>query len=169
MTKKMPNKDECLYIYEMLDAGLINFTYIHPWADKLIGATEALPSWLCDLSTKKYQGDLIKALGEYVFSEPFEPVPADIEKFHVACLYLRYERHELSWATFLSETGKYLDGVNGGLDCETPYHYLNIVQDFNFSLDAEEQTKKQYLEDHELEPWIKLAKEKYKPFLDLKM
>ena len=101
----MPSKQDCFYVLEMLETSLIDFSYTHPWAEELIMEIDSPPSWLCDLATKIYQGDQIKAVREFVLSEPFEPGPPETEKFAVACLWLRYERRELSWATWRSHLG----------------------------------------------------------------
>ena len=164
----IPNKKECFYILEMIKSGLINFTYTHPWAEKIIGEVDVAPWWVCDLASKSYQGDLEKALREYIYSGSIEPVPPNIERFHLACLWLRYERREHSWATFLLTAGMHLDGANGGWNCETPFHYLNMHAAAYFSVDSELETKKRYLADQDLLPWIELAKHKFEPFLKLR-
>ncbi len=161
---EIPNKQACFYVLEMLESRLIDFSYTHPWADQIIIRLDYAPSWLSNLASKKYQGDQSKALREYVFSEPFEAGPDEMEKFHVACLWLRYERRELSWATFLRLAGEILDAANADWYCETPYHYLNMHEDAYFSNESEEQTKRDYLTDHDLGPWIEMAKEKFEPF-----
>ena len=160
----IPSKQECFYVLEMIESGLIDFSYTNPWAEHIITGLDYAPSWLGALATKKYHGDQSKALREYVFSEPFEPSPDDIEKFHVACLWLRYDRRELSWATFLRLAGEHLDAANADWACETPYHYLNVYEDAYFSNAVEEQTKRDYLAEQDLRPWIEMAKEKFEPF-----
>lgn len=152
----------------MLESKLIDFSYTEPWADALIEESDIPPTWLCDIAMKKYQGDQIRAIREYIFSEPFETVPPSMKKFHVACLWLRYERREFSWATFLCEAGAYLDAADGDWDCETPYHFLNMYEDAYFTVESEEYTKKLYLKDHNLEPWIELARKKFEPFKRLR-
>lgn len=160
----IPSKQECSYVLEMIESNLIDFSYTHPWAEQIISNSDYAPSWLGDIATKKYQGDQSKALREYIFSEPFEKRPDEIEKFHVACLWLRYERRELSWAQFLRFAGEYLDAASADWDCETPYHYLNVHEDAYFSRQSEELTKKDYLANHNLRPWIDMAKEKFELF-----
>lgn len=160
----LPTKRECSYILEMLESRLIDSSYVNPWAEQLIEQTDIPPVWLCDLAMKIYQGDLTGALRTYVFSEPFEEMPPDTEKFHVACLWLRYERREISWATFLELAGRHLDCVNGDWFCETPYHYLNVYEDSYFSLASEEDTKRQYLRDQPLLPFVEHAKLVFEPF-----
>lgn len=160
----IPSKQECSYVLEMIESKLIDFSYIHPWAEQIISNSDYAPPWLTDIATTKYPDDQSKALREYIFSEPFEKHPNDMEKFHIACLWLRYERRELSWATFLGLAGDYLDAANADWDCETSFHYLNAHEDAYFSINSEELTKKNYLRDHDLQPWIDMAKRKLDPF-----
>jgi len=160
----VPTKVDCYYIVEMLDSGLINYQHTQPWADKIIEALEKPPTWLFDISLKKYQGDQISAVRAVAYGEPFTDVPNDLDKFHLACLWLRYERRELSWAILLREIGDYLDAVNGEWDCETPYHYLNLYEEANFSEESEKATKKEYLNEQDILPWIDSAIEKLKLF-----
>ncbi|MGV3774945.1 MAG: hypothetical protein ACO1QB_18750 [Verrucomicrobiales bacterium] len=168
MTLILPNKQECFFILEMMECSLIDYSYTEPWAVELIKSINTPPFWLCDLATKKYRGDQIKAIQGFVYSEPFEAGPADLEKFAVACFWLRYERRELSWATFLRMAGELLDRRNVDWECETPYHYLNVYEDAYFTPAAEERTKREYLQDHDLNPWIAEAKLKFAPFLQLR-
>ena len=165
MTLTLPSKQDCFYILQMMETSLIDFSYTQPWADELIMAVDSPPSWLCDVATKKYRGDQIKAVREFVCSEPFEAAPSDLEKFAVACLWLRYERRELSWAAFLRMAGELLDSAGADWDCETPYHYLNVYEDAYFTPASEERTKHDYLKDHDLRPWINEARERFAPFL----
>ncbi len=169
MTLTLPSKQDCFYILQMMETSLIDFSYTQPWADELIMAVDSPPSWLCDLTTKKYHGDQIKAVREFVCSEPFEAAPSDLEKFAVACLWLRYERRELSWATFLRMAGELLDSASADWDCETPYHYLNVYEDAYFTPASEERTKHDYLQDHDLRHWIEEAKARFAPFLKRRM
>ena len=165
MTLTLPSKQDCSFLLKMLETSLIDYSYTQPWADELIMAVDSPPAWLCDLAAKKYRGDQIKAVQDFVYSPPFEEAPPDLEKFAVACLWVRYERRELSWATFLRMTGELLDCADADWDCETPYHYLNVYEDAYFSAAAEERTKHDYLRDHDLRPWIKEAKARFAPFL----
>jgi len=163
MKSGIPTKEECFYILEMLESSLIDFSYTQPWADQIFESVGVPPSWICDVATKKYNGDQKKAFREFVFGEPFERSPENIEKFHVGCLWLRYERRELSWATYLQLTGSYLDAASGDWDCEIPYHYLNRLEDEYFTPESEKETKRLYLEDHDVRPWAMLAAEKFEP------
>ena len=165
---QLPSKHDCCYILGMLETSLIDFSYAQPWAEELISEIDTPPSWLCELATKVFQGDLIKALREYVYSEPFEAGPKDMEKFHVACLWLRYERRELSWATFLRCAGERLDAASGDWDCETPYRYLNVFEDAYFSEASEQDTKGCYFSSQDVKPWIEKARQRFAPFKEVR-
>ena len=73
-------------------------------------------------------------------------------------------RRELSWATFLDLAGRYLDTAGVEWDCETPFHYLNIIEDAYFSTESEKDTKNAYFRDQNLQPWVSLVAEKFEPF-----
>jgi hypothetical protein len=160
----IPTKLEFFYILEMLDAELLDSRFTHPWAEQLIARLDSVPPWLGDLATQVNRRHQAEAIRQYLCSEPFEAGPDGLEKFHVACLFLRYERRELSWATFLRLAGEHLDAVNGEWDCETPYRWLNVYEDADFSEGAEARTREEYLAEQDLRPWIALAREKFEPF-----
>jgi len=160
----IPSKQDCHYIIVMLESFLIDYQDTQPWADKLIEDIDIPPAWLCEVSINKYQDDQINAFREYVYSEPFEEKPDDLDKFYVACLWIRYERQDISWATFLWEIGDYLDAAQGEWDCETPYHYLNLYENASCSKEAEEETKKQYLTKQNIMPWLEVVRSKFQWF-----
>jgi len=57
MPSPLPSKRDCFYILELLETGLINFRYTHPWAECLIDSLDKPPSWLGELAVKTYHGD----------------------------------------------------------------------------------------------------------------
>jgi hypothetical protein len=118
----------------MADAGLITYKELQPWADSMLLSMEKPPNWLCNLATQTYGPDVLKSLGEYVWSEPFEAVDrAEVDDEYLGSLYLRFERHELSWASFLDLAGKYADGADGTWACEEFFQMLNELEDTDFS------------------------------------
>ena len=157
----MPSRTDCHYIIEMLEAKLIDSRHTMPWAKRLLENSDVGPSWLIAVSHKRYTGDQIAAFREYVSSDCSGERPRDLEKFHVGCLWLRYERRELSWASFLNETGLHLDNSSCEWQCEVPFSYLTMYEDARFTIEAEERIKGLYLAEHDLLPWISLACEKY--------
>lgn len=162
--RDLPSKHECFYVLEMLETRLLDFTYTQPWANEIIKELETIPDWIFRISTNTALSEQSKALREYVFSEPFESAPAEIEKFHIACYWHRHLRREISWATFLNLVGRYLDTAGIEWDCETPYYYLNITEDAYFSIESEKETKNAYFQDHNLQSWVSFVAEKYEPF-----
>ena len=156
----LPSKQDIYYIIEMLQSKLIDYTYIQPWADNLIENLSNPQKLLIDLSSATYQGEIINILKEYVYYEPFKEQFYKLVKFHIACLWLRYERRELSWATLLNEIGKYLDIEEINWDCETPYHFLNTYENSYFSEKVEQETKQKYLQEHNILHWIEIVDNK---------
>ena len=115
---------------------------MHPWAESLVLSTESAPKWLCDVATKKYSPDVSKALGEYGGLSPFEAVNrTEVDDDYLSCLYLRYERHELSWASFLDLASRYTDGADGSWECEELFGFLNTLEDADFSPIVEERQR----------------------------
>ncbi|MEI5906873.1 hypothetical protein WAK64_07350 [Bacillus spongiae] len=101
-------------------------------------------------------------INEYVYSEPFEEMP-DLYDFYIACLYLRYRRREVSWASFLWASGDYADGYQAvKCDCRWFYEMVTELEDSGFSIEREKLQVEIVTETFELE--IKMAEEIYKPF-----
>ena len=159
-----PTKQDAYYIVEMLESTLITTRDTQRWSEQIIKEQDEPIAWVCVVASKSYHGDIVSAVREYAYSEPFNDRPEDLDKFHVGCLWVRYERGELSWATFLNKAGEYLDSENGEWFCETPYHYLNLVEEKNFTQQVEEQTKVEYLKEQNVVPWAELANSKLQWF-----
>jgi hypothetical protein len=160
MKIQIPTRDECFYILEMIDTGLIDYIILHPWVEKIIEETDKPPVWIIDLAINKNQNDLKSVLTKYVYGEPFVEPPKEIHKFHMGCLLLLYKQKRLSWVSFLIQAGEYLDCVQRDWDCETPYYYLTLYEKANCKEKAEKETKKKYLKEHNLEVWEALVKVK---------
>jgi hypothetical protein len=125
-------------LHTMVSTSLITYKHYIPWADALIAQLEKPPYWLLELSTVKYKGDAEKVLVEFVTSEPFEEQDASLHnRDHIASLFLRYERREISWATFLNEAGRFSDCNQGEVPCEIFYELLNQFEDSDFDLSLE--------------------------------
>ena len=122
----------------MVDAGLITYKEVQPWAESALTAVEHPPVWLCDLVTRTYSPEVSESLGELLYSEPFESCDrGEADEDHLASLYLRYERGELSWAVFLDLAGRYADGADGTWECEEFFEFLNVLEDADFSAAVE--------------------------------
>jgi|APTNR8051073442_1049403.scaffolds.fasta_scaffold30936_1 hypothetical protein len=141
-----------------IDADCITYRDFVPWADKIIARHERPPLWLCELATTKYKPYALRAVIESVLSDPPEEFPDDHGEF-LGFLWIRHERRELSWATFLKEAGKYTDAKNGPLECEYFYGMLNELEEQDFSLEAER--RQRAVVNSALEKAIDSAREVY--------
>lgn len=133
-------------IYIMLDSGLIWYKHYYLWCDSIIEKLEVPPIWIIDLSTAKYIGDAKEIVSEYAFSFDETVYVFDLMKHNrhfLACLYLRYERKEISWATFLNEAGKYSDSYDCGVDCE---YFFEMLTNYGDSLYSPNLEKSQSIE-----------------------
>ena len=127
-------------LVEMLEAGLATYRIMIPWADLQIRDHDGLtPSWLCDVAVAKDRLSVIRAVRALAYSEPFEALTFSEEHYRVSCLFLRYERREISWATFLSEAGLFTDAVSGELHCEEFYALLNALEESQYDVALEAQ------------------------------
>lgn len=141
MDASVPDQRFALRLATMVESRLIWYEHFAPWADELILKLDAPPSWLLELSTARYQPDAARIIHDYADAPPFEEGATDerngrIDEY-VACLFLRYQRGELSWATFLRETGDYLDSANGRRACEDFYSLLTDLEHHEYAKELE--------------------------------
>ena len=131
------DKRTALRIKTMVDSGLIWYRHVHPWADQIIEREEQPPAWLLDATVQKYTPKMSECIGAYVYSEPFQAFPSsEVDAEHLACLFIRHERGEISWAAFLKAAGEYADGANGAWLCEDFYEMLTVLEDAEYSTDV---------------------------------
>lgn len=103
------------------------------FCDDIIMEMDNPPYWILELSSVKYIPDAVTILNNYAFSEPFEELSMDLDDFYIGSLYIRYERREISWATFLEKAGNYADNYQWcKKDCEYFYYMLNDYEDSCF-------------------------------------
>lgn len=133
----------------MLDAGLISYKELQPWAESLLMSMERPPRWLCDVAIKTYSPDVSKSLAEFVWSPQFwsdqpEAVErADVDDEHLSSLYLRFERRDVSWATFLELAGQYADNAQGIWNCSEFFKFWNDLEDADFALAVEQKQQEE--------------------------
>lgn len=127
----------------MIEAELVTFREFIPWADATIRQLESPPYWILNLAITRYKPEALKIVREFGYAEYFEANASRIEADeYVASAYLRYERREISWASFLRLSGHMADGCQGGaFSCEFYYELLNKFEDAHFALFVEEQQK----------------------------
>ncbi|MBW4683288.1 MAG: hypothetical protein KME19_24855 [Microcoleus vaginatus WJT46-NPBG5] len=118
----------------MIKSRLIWYKHYYRWADEIIMAMDRPPYWVLEIATIKYFPKAVGVINEFVCSEPFEYFNGEeYTDEYVACLFLRYKRGEIGWATFLNEAGLFTDADNGHRYCEYFYHRLNILEDNEYS------------------------------------
>jgi hypothetical protein len=127
MTVPTPfDKDAVHGIAKLVRMGLVGLREIIAWADAWVMKLDDSPLWLLELCTAP---DVDTAWGLLMATRP--DLPANREEAnldandHLAALFLRYRRGDLSWADFLMEGGNSLDGSFGGPPCEDYFHFLN--------------------------------------------
>src|SRR5579862_9418021 len=92
----------------MIEAGLIDCRHFARWVDEMILASGKPPFWLLEIASIKYSPDAVAAINRFVFSEPFQDFSSTNDDY-LACLFLRHQRGEIAWATFLDLAGHYCD------------------------------------------------------------
>lgn len=134
------NKDLANKIGLILESRLIWYKHYYLWCDEIIDQNNEPPYWIIELATVKYIPDAIRIVNEYAYSEPFEQFCRSND-LYVACLFIKYERNEISWATFLGAVGDFSDGNNAKVDCSYFYMMLNDYEDSEFSSELEKSQK----------------------------
>lgn len=149
----------------MLESRLIWYKHYFLFCDEVIENMDKPPYWIIELATKKYIGDAVKIVNTFASSEPFETYPDSLYDFYVGCLFLRYERKELSWASFLKESGDFADGTKAVKhECEFFYYMLNDYEDSEYSIDLE--FKQVEIIKNEFKNELYEARSFYAPFVD---
>lgn len=123
-----------LVVRELIESKLITYKYYIPWCDSVITTLDNPPCWILELAFVKYRGDAISKISKCLSSESLSNCDWEmLTNLRIACLYQRYKRRELSWATFLLETGMYADGRSAvRKECEYFYELLNQYEDSYF-------------------------------------
>ena len=132
-----------------------------PWADAMIERLDRPPLWICDLSTIKYRPDALKVIRDFLDAEPFEKIHTAADEY-LGFLWIRYDRRELSWATFLAEAGQYADGPGCGIECEYFYAMLNELEEADF--DSEVETRQREKVRQRLDETISRTRKFYEAF-----
>ena len=111
----------------MVESGLLTWREYIPWADSIITEHSEPPIWIIDLSTQKHRDTAAATLRRHALFEPLGSLhtPAWVDEY-VAGLFLRHERGEISWATFLQEAGRMADNTQSGREPECEYFFLML-------------------------------------------
>lgn len=156
----------------MLETKLIWYKHYRLFCDEVILAYDTPPYWAIELASVTYQGKAIEAVRSFIHSEQSSAVePAGLANQYIGCLYLKYERREISWASFLLEAGRYADQCEQVKEsCEYFYELLNNMEDNGFDLDIERQQREEVQprfakEIEEIEGIYEIFKDYYRQFL----
>ena len=102
-----------------------------------------------------------------VITPPGLAVPPHVHEYedeYVACLFLRFERGEIAWATFLNASGVFTDRQNGHRDCGYFYDRLNALEGKEYSPDVEQHQRREI--EQEYAKAIAATREIYEIFLE---
>ncbi|MDT0121612.1 hypothetical protein Q9R46_03095 [Paenibacillus sp. RRE4] len=134
-----PTKEFACKLGIMLESKLIWYKHFHPFCDDVILEYEKPPYWIIELATVKYQGDAIGIVNRYIHSEPFvDEYLNSLHDHYIACLYMKYDRREISWASFLLGSGQYADHYQAvKVECEYFYELLNEYEAEEFDMELE--------------------------------
>jgi hypothetical protein len=119
----------------LVDNDLLMYRDLVAWAQETASELDAPPAWLVKVAAASWKGEAQQALR--AASAPLADQEWPSTDVDIACLYLRHARRELSWATFLRESGKLADATPGRDDCEFFYDMLNDHEIAGFLLDVE--------------------------------
>ncbi len=131
--KSSISKNEAAVIRTMLDAGLISYKHYMTWVDEIIMSNDEPDLWILELAATKNTQAAIKIITTYLNTEPFESVGQSYKVSFIACLWVKYKRREISWATFLFESGNEVDANSERVDCEYFYGMHHDLEDSKYS------------------------------------
>ncbi|WP_139997433.1 hypothetical protein [Paenibacillus paridis] len=160
------NKQFARKIGIMIESGLIWHKHYFLFCDELIEKLDKPPYWIIELAIAKYIGDAIEVVNTYAFSEPFENFSNSLCDLYIGCLYIRYERRQLSWASFLTKSDDFADGSGYfALKKDADYFYsmLNDYEDNEYSIDLENKQAERVKQEFQNE--ISEVRNMYIPFI----
>lgn len=133
-----PDQAGAMRLWELIDSGLVDGKAAVLWADEQIADYSGpAPAWLIEIALAKSEPAMLAELRAFAYGSRQQPDFQMHESYHVGCLFGRYTRGELSWASFLRLAGENADSRDLGVPCEYFYEMLNEVEDLEFSLEVE--------------------------------
>lgn len=134
-----PTEDFACKLSIMLESKLIWYKHFQPFCDDIILAYTKPPYWIIELAAVRYQGSAIEIVNKYIHSEPFvEDYRNSLFDQYIACLYIKYDRREISWASFLLGSGQYSDHNQAVKEpCEYFFELLNEYEAEEFNIELE--------------------------------
>jgi|SRR5690348_4274207 len=129
-------------ISAMIESGLLTYRHYRPWASRLTQMLDKPPAWVRELGAARDRPAAEAAARNFAFGDAVGLSIDDWTDEYVASLFLRHERRELSWATFLNEAGIGSDNSNSGMNaCEYFYNMLNEYEESEFSEAVEQRQR----------------------------
>jgi hypothetical protein len=125
----------------MLDTSLIHYKYYELWCDKIIESMKHPPECILALTDTKYLPDARNIVSSYAFADPAPDF--SYSDFYLTCLYMKYIKKHISWATFLLSAGEYSDGNDCYAECEFFYSLLTQLEAHEFSASVEQEQSNQ--------------------------
>ncbi|MNI11634.1 hypothetical protein D3C73_647860 [compost metagenome] len=140
-----PTKDFACKLSIMLDSKLIWYKHFQLFCDDIILEYIKPPYWIIELATVRFQGSAIEIVNKYINSEPFiDFYNSELFNQYIACLYLKYDRREISWASFLFSSGQYADNCQAVKEpCKYFYDLLSEYEDSEFRIGLEYKQKEE--------------------------
>lgn len=137
----------------MLGSKLIWYKHFQLFCDDIILEYAKPPYWIIELAAVRYQGTAIEIVNKYIRSEPFiTHYNSKHYDQYIACLYIKYARRELSWASLLLEAGQYADGCEAVKEpCEYFYELLTEYEAEEFDIELEHKQKEEIQDKFRIE------------------
>jgi hypothetical protein len=89
-------------LWELIDSGLVDGKAAVLWADAQIADYFGpVPAWLGEVALAKNTPFILAEVRAFAYGSHQQPDFQMLESYHVGCLFERYTRGELSWASFL--------------------------------------------------------------------
>ncbi|WP_019639182.1 hypothetical protein [Paenibacillus fonticola] len=168
-----PNKEFACKLSIMLGSKLIRYKHFQLFCDDIILEYTKPPYWIIELATVRFQGSAIEIVNKYINSEPFiDFYNSHLFDQYIACLYIKYDRREISWASFLLESGQYADNCQSVKEpCEYFFDLLTKYEDSDFNIDLEYNQKAEIqnkfaMEIEEIQSIYDIFRGYYKQFIN---
>lgn len=142
------------------------------FCDEIIDKYTKPPYWIIELATVRFQASAIEIVDKYINSDPFMDLyNSELFDQYIACLYLKYDRRELSWASFLFMSGEYADHCESVKEsCEYFYDLLSEYENSEFNIELEykqkEEIQSKFLKEiEEIQVLYEMFKDYFKQFV----
>ena len=158
---EIPTKTECCYIYEMLEAELLDLNHITLWAKLLIDEGGVSEKFIKDLSCSASIENVSLILLDYLDSKL--TIADNLLQFHIGCLLLVYQRRLINWDLVLLLIERKLKNIPLLWCIDDFYKYKKI-----YTLDVNDLQSDKFDSPKDIMYWFHLAQVNFAPFNDAK-